>query len=148
MEQQVRTRIKSQSCGAVVWRRGLVGDTLEVLLIKQFAHHNGWGIPKGHQHPGETLEECAVREVFEEAGVAVVLGARLSDVYSTYGNEDKTVSSWLATLVDPNAEPRHDGPDSEVADVAWYDVRRLPRIHVYQRGLLNEAVNVLRPVGL
>lgn len=134
---------KTTSCGAVIWR--VVGSSLELLLIKQFAHKDSWGIPKGHIDEGESLEECAVREVREEAGVDVVLGARLPDVMTQFKKEEKTVVSYLAQCRG-NQEPRHDDPDSEVADARWFPVTKLPRIHVYQRPLLQSAVDSLAAI--
>jgi 8-oxo-dGTP pyrophosphatase MutT (NUDIX family) len=131
---------KSTSCGGVPWR--VKEGRLEILLIKQFAHKDRWGIPKGHMHPGETVEQCALREIREEAGVVVVLGVRLPDASTVYKNEDKTVVSWLARPVGDD-EPRHDDPDSEVADARWFGVDVLPEIHVYQRPLIATAVETL-----
>jgi len=128
------------SCGGLPWRQR--DGRIEVLLIKQFAHKDSWGIPKGHMHPGETQEECAIREVREEAGVQVVLGMKLPDVGCLTQNEDKTVVSWLCTVVGSD-DPRHDDPDSEVADARWFDVGELPTIHVYQRPLVATGVEAL-----
>jgi len=130
-------RIKTTSCGAVVWR--ITELRLELLLVKQFQNKNSWGVPKGHMHEGETLEQCAIREVKEEAGIQIVLGDRLSDIMTHFRNEDKTVVTYLATPVGSH-EPDHKNPESEVADAKWFDILSLPRIHVYQRNLLEEAV--------
>ena len=145
-------RRKATSCGTVPWR--VVEGRVEVLLIKQFEHNDSWGIPKGHMHDGETVEQTALRETREEAGVAVELGERLSDAFTAHSNEDKTVVAWLSRPIGDDA-PRHDDPDSEVADARWFDVGSLPRIHVYQRTMIAEAVakvfkmlengNVVRP---
>lgn len=123
-----------------MWR--LKEGKVEVLLIKQFAHKDRWGIPKGHVNPGETEELCAIREVREETGVAIVLGARLPDAFISNDSEEKTVVSWLAQAVGSD-EPRHDDPDNEVADARWFDVAELPEIMVYQRSLVAHAVNTL-----
>lgn len=49
--------------------------------------YNGvWLLPKGHVDPGETLEETAVREVWEETGLRVVLGDKLGE--TAYGFTD------------------------------------------------------------
>lgn len=62
-----------QSAGTLLYRRS--GETLEVLLVHPAGRYNRnmpWSIPKGVVNPGETLEEAAVRETWEETGVKVV----------------------------------------------------------------------------
>ena len=144
MEKEVKETI---SCGAVVWRRieGLPGPaTFQVLLIKQFAHKDSWGIPKGHIHDGETLQQCALREVREEAGVDVKLGDPLMEVSTVWNNERKRVVSFLAQQVDAS-EPNCNDPDCEVAEVRWFSIDSLPKIHVYQRPLLASVIAKLDP---
>jgi 8-oxo-dGTP pyrophosphatase MutT (NUDIX family) len=140
MKTENKARRKTTSCGGLPWR--LREGKLEVLLIKQFAHKDSWGIPKGHMHEGETAEQCALREVREEAGVEIVLGPRLPDVGTAFRDEDKTVVSWLGRPVG-SEEPRHDDPDSEVADARWFNVDGLPPIHLYQRPLIAAAIDIL-----
>jgi 8-oxo-dGTP pyrophosphatase MutT (NUDIX family) len=55
------------SAGGVVVRRG--DAQLLVALIRE-GGHPGYVLPKGHVEPGESLDEAAVREVAEEAGLA------------------------------------------------------------------------------
>ena len=44
-----------------------------------------WDLPKGHWEPGETIEECAVREVGEETGVRGVRIVRpLCETFHAY----------------------------------------------------------------
>jgi len=134
------------SCGAVAWRRA-PGLGLQVLLVRQFAGRDRWGIPKGHVDDGESLQDCARREVLEEAGVAVRLGERLPDAFVELPHERKTVVSWLATLVDERA-PSCSHPLSEVAEARWFTIDGLPPIVAYQRSLLDAAVvAVLRAAG-
>src|SRR5436309_5147233 len=61
----------------VVYRR--VGGQLEYLVLHR--GHAGpdweedwaWGPPSGVREPGETVEECAARELFEETGLQLQL---------------------------------------------------------------------------
>ena len=46
-------------------------SALEVLLIERADHPGFWQSVTGSLDPGETLRQTAVREVFEETGIAV-----------------------------------------------------------------------------
>lgn len=59
---------KPRTCGIVICREG--EDGVEVLLAKEKGKKY-WELPKGRSKQGETAEETAKREVFEEVGVDV-----------------------------------------------------------------------------
>lgn len=58
-----------KSCGGVVFTR--TGDGIRYVIIRQ--SNGDWSFPKGHMEPGETEEETARREIFEEVGLRVTL---------------------------------------------------------------------------
>ena len=62
------------AAGVLPWR--VNGRGLEVLLIHR-PDYDDWSWPKGKLDDGETLPECAVREVREEIGLDVDLGLPL-----------------------------------------------------------------------
>lgn len=138
MSKKNKERRKTTSCGALAWRMGESG--LELLLIKQFAHKESWGAPKGHIDEGETMEQCAFREVMEETGVKVRLYEQLASVNVLSKEEDKTVVLFVAQPVDPGCEPRHNDPDSEVADAKWISVSALPKLLSYQQPIIDDFV--------
>lgn len=54
-----------KSCGVLVYRD--VDSVREYLLVLQSG--GSWSIPKGHMEAGESEEETALRELFEETGL-------------------------------------------------------------------------------
>ncbi len=85
-----------QSAGLVIYRQR--GDGIEVLLVHpsgNYNRHAPWSIPKGLADEGESLAEAAIRETFEETGVAVGgvdLGPALVDQLIPLGHIDYTCS--------------------------------------------------------
>ena len=60
------------SCGAVVFTR--IGGVPHYLLVRAKDQPQGChGFPKGHMEPGETEEQTALTEIFEETGLRVQL---------------------------------------------------------------------------
>ena len=60
------------SCGAVVFTR--IGGEPHYVLVRAKGQREGChGFPKGHMEPGETEEQTALREIYEEVGLRVRL---------------------------------------------------------------------------
>ena len=91
------------SCGAVVFTR--INGAPHYLLIRQNDQTEGChGFPKGHMEPGETEEQTALREIYEEVGLRVRLieGFRAVEDYALPYPPDtrKQVVFFLAEYAD------------------------------------------------
>lgn len=125
-----------QAAGAVVWR---VRDRkLEVLLVHR-PRYDDWAWPKGKQEKGESLAECAVREVAEETAIPVVLGRPLPQVSYLLGNGRRKVSHYWAATPAPEddpalraREPVVPADTAEVDDVRWVEAHRAMRRLTYR----------------
>ncbi len=109
------------AAGAVVWREH-DGEPL-VLLIHR-GHHNDVSFPKGKVDPGESVPTTAVREIDEETGYRVHLGAPLGTAeYVLPNGRDKVVHYWSARVSNKEFE-RAGGfrPNDEVASVEWVSI--------------------------
>jgi 8-oxo-dGTP pyrophosphatase MutT (NUDIX family) len=119
-----------------------VESNIQILLIKQFANDNAWGIPKGRMEEGETYAETAIRETFEETGIDIKIITQLPYVVITRKNYKKIVIPFLAIQICKN-EPNSNHDNSEVVDARWFDVKNLPPIYSYQRPIFDAALLML-----
>lgn len=104
------------AAGVLPWR--VNGRGLEVLLIHR-PDYDDWSWPKGKLDDGETLPECAVREVREEIGLRIELGLPLPSTRYTVnaGKDSKEVWYWAAEAA--RQSPTADG--REVDRCEWVD---------------------------
>ncbi len=82
------------------------GDT--VLLVGQYryvARDFYWEIPTGAQHPGETLEQAAQRELTEEAGYAASRLTKLGDFHTSKSIMREVAHLYLAEDLRPASRP-------------------------------------------
>jgi predicted NUDIX family NTP pyrophosphohydrolase len=92
-----------ETAGTLLYRQA--GNHLEVLLVHPSGNYNKkspWSIPKGLPDPGETLEEAARRETYEEAGI--VAGPLQSLGYVDYKKSRKRIHCF-AGLAPEDAQP-------------------------------------------
>jgi 8-oxo-dGTP pyrophosphatase MutT (NUDIX family) len=95
-----------RSAGGVVVRDG------RVLLVHR-DRYDDWSLPKGKLEEGETWEEAALREVWEETGLRCELGTFLGRTTYAPGGVPKEVRWWAMTA---DGEP---GRSDEVDEVRW-----------------------------
>ncbi|MCC3296511.1 NUDIX hydrolase [Arthrobacter caoxuetaonis] len=100
------------AAGALCWR--VRAEGLQVLLIHR-PRYDDWSWPKGKLDAGETLPECAVREVKEEVGLEIRLGIPLPETRYPVASGIKAVHYWAAQV--DTEKPRPDR--KEVDGFRW-----------------------------
>lgn len=119
------TDVEVRAAGGVIWREH---DRLEVVVIHRPKYHD-WSFPKGKNEPGETDEECALREVAEETGLRCELGAELASVrYLDRNGRRKQIRYWAMQTTGAAA-----GWDDEVDVLCWLPLDAAAQRLSYER---------------
>lgn len=119
------------AAGAVIWR---MVDGRPRILLAHRDRHGDWSLPKGKVDPGETLPETAAREVYEETGYRVALGAPLGFLeYVLPNGRPKEVHYWMAELPEADFEACPFAANEEVDRVEWATTKRARKLLTYER---------------
>lgn len=107
-----------KSCGVIPFRRN--GEEREYLILLQT--NNCWSFPKGHMEAGETEEQTALRELFEETGLTAKLDtSRSASIeYPISSCAKKEVVFYLGEVA---GEPKVQ--ESEIETYKWVTFREL-----------------------
>jgi predicted NUDIX family NTP pyrophosphohydrolase len=129
-----------QAAGTLLYRNTPAG--LEVLLIHASGWYNRkapWGIPKGEIDEGESEEQAARRETFEETGVKPGPLFPLGEV--RYTKSRKTVHAFAGPIPE-GCEPRCASWEIDGAEFVPLEKAR-ERIHPDQAAFLDRLVEAL-----
>jgi len=129
-------------------------EGLSVLLIKRNVKpfKDSWALPGGLVGDNESLEDAIQRELKEETGVNINY---LEQLYS-FGKpgrdpRNRVISITYYGLVKPDAFELH--ADTDAADVAWFNIKKLPQLAFDHQEILTAAHGRLKnkmlyqPVG-
>jgi len=95
----------------------------QVLLVLR-KDSSMWALPAGLREPGETNEQTAIREVFEETGYRVALLRTVGEYWRPqYPNGGDTVQVFAGKII--NGIPSPD--ETEVSKVQWFPLNSLPK---------------------
>ena len=128
-----------RAAGGVLWRPGPQGAP-EVALIHR-PRYDDWGLPKGKLEPGEHVLTGACREVWEETGLQVAVGARLPATSYEKDGRPKTVDWWAMQVIGGAFVP-----NEEVDVLEWVPAARAAERLTAGRGAdVLEAFRALPP---
>lgn len=106
-------------------------DGLEVLVVHR-RRYEDWTFPKGKRKPDESDEQCALREVAEETGLACALEDELPATwYTGPGDRPKRVRWWRMRVVDGELAL----PPGEIDDARWVTLDEAAALLTYERDL-------------
>lgn len=120
-----------RASGGLIFRDGRV-------VVVHRAEYDDWSFPKGKADPGESDEDCALREVEEETGLRCELGAELTTTrHRDASGRPKRVRWWSMRPLSGEFEPT-----DEVDDLRWLTPAEARELLTYPRDieLLDEAL--------
>lgn len=100
----------------------------EILLGKRVNSHGeaSWGPPGGHLEYGESLEQCAIREVFEETGLKVTEPGFLGLTNDVFEQEAKHYVSIFMRVNYPKHQQIQNTEPHKTEEWKWFDWNHLP----------------------
>lgn len=127
---------------------GLVlNDAGKLLMIFR---RGKWDLPKGKLDEGETIAQCAVREVMEETGLRQVELGQLIDIsyhayFDPYLNQDVIKEShWYAMQAKGN-QPLVPQTAEDIQAIEWVSGQKLEE---YLQNSYDTVIAVIRKAGL
>lgn len=105
---------------------GLVRNNDEEILL--IFRRGKWDLPKGKLDEGESLEECALREVTEETGLTQIeLGKKIAITYHTYVERGTLIlkeSHWF-NMNTIGTEPLIPQTEEGILEIVWANKENL-----------------------
>jgi len=129
----------------------IIDNQNRILLQKRSEQKDAWGFPGGAMELGESAEETAIREIYEETGLMVKV-ERLLGVYSKYTDHypngdvaQPVVIMFLCSVV----EGELNLDNAETLDLKFFHTDELPRLYKPQHqdileDFLSNKVGVFR----
>ena len=102
--------------GYVIAAKAFITNADGKFLVVENTYRPNWDIPSGHCDPGESPDQTAVRELWEETGIKV---ERMQQTSVIFYPALRTLQVLFVHALDNSPEPVADGV--EISDVRWVE---------------------------
>ena len=126
---------------------GIVAFGNAILLLRKF--NGSWVLPKGKIEAGESKEQAALREVFEESGIHGNLGAYIGEVHYNYRNsrDNEMVAKTVHWFVMYATSMGHTNPQKEegFVEARYVEFKNAIKMAQYddERQMIEKAIKML-----
>lgn len=125
-------------------------DDIKILLCKSIKSFTRWGCLKGVKNRGETAQECAKRELFEESSISVEISH--FENYFDQINKTKDIGIWLVNAKNVkdldeyflDEKLLYNNLSWENSKVKFFSIYNLPRIRIKQEQLIDKIIDFLQ----
>lgn len=96
-------------------------DPISTVIIGRYDRRGRmvWSLPKGHIEAGETKEQTAAREIWEETGITGRVIGELGSIDFTFVADGRRIHKTVHHFILERTGGEVNTDDVEVADVAW-----------------------------
>jgi len=126
---------------------------IRVILSKCLSIDPCWEIPKGRRENGETLQECAVREISEETGINYgdyrIIGSQPKIFYSyQYKNTIYVNKYFVGVLLNYKVAEgvsfSNKKQIAEISDARWVSLKNMKHIPLQHKNLYKQSKKILK----
>jgi len=131
------------SADIVVFGYDNQGINLLLITRRQDPYKNHWALPGGFLEISETIECCALRELYEETNIKNVILEQLY-AFSAIGRDprDRVITIAFWTIIKMNIEHILAGDDASRTE--WFNIKSLPLLAFDHLEIVNKAVENLK----
>lgn len=104
----------------------LLNESMDKTLMVMQMESEKWGFPKGKVDEGENDEVCAVREVWEEAGVDIKHRISPADFVEADLNSNGVTCKLFIVANTPESGPYAPKTRKEIGKIGWVRLKALP----------------------
>jgi len=128
-----------EAAGGILWKETSSGKKIAIIHRERY---DDWTLPKGKREPGESWQDTALREVWEETGCQAILGDFIgSTSYTINGHSTPKVVLFWQMTIRKNCEF---SPNDEVDQIKWLSPKKAIKQLTYkdERTILRKAIHI------